>query len=634
MTDRTGNTRRLLGYVAPHWTSFAAATACGLVKFLAPVAMAWLVGKAVNVLTAEQAGTLDAARAWEEIRRLVMLGAAIAALTPIPTYLRNTFSYRATHRVVERLRCDVFAHLQRLSHSFFDANRSGALTSRLLADTETIVPFLNKVFVQAWMCLGMIAIVLGYFFSQSVRLGLLSLCLLPLQLAVQHAIGGRVRETAARARDEMAALSGDVQERLAAPAVVKSFGRERHEVDRFARRAEALFDVALRHARLGGVSEAVIYTLTLVGQLLVILLGGFLALSPGGGLSAGLLIQFVLMQNQLYSRLEFLVDMQLVAATALGATDRIFAMLDTEPEMRDRPGATDAPRFAGEIRFEDVVFSYPRAARRALDGLTVHAPARSTLALVGPSGGGKSTTIALLLRFYEWTSGRILVDGRDIREYTIASLRRQIGLVPQEPILFSGTIAENIRYGRLDATPEEVREAARQAYADEFIEKLERGYETVVGERGATLSGGQKQRIAIARVFLKDPAILLLDEATSALDSASERIVQDALERLMRDRTTLVVAHRLSTVRNAREIAVIEGGRVVESGDHEALLGRGALYAKLWRHQIERPDEASPARHRPELPELAGEGAALLLPAAPSPPARTDEPELTAETPG
>ena len=272
--------------------------------------------------------------------------------------------------------------------------------------------------------------------------------------------------------------------------------------------------------------------------------------------------QFVLMQGQLYMPFDWLNEMQVLLATALGATDRIFSIFDTEPEITDRPGALPAPHFTGEIRFEHVSFTYPGATQPVFTDLTLDVPARATVALVGSSGSGKTTVANLVNRFYEWQQGSIRIDGRDLRDYTIYSLRHQIGLVPQAPLLFSGTIADNILYGRPDASFAEVREAARLAYADEFIEKLENGYDSTIGERGMTLSGGQQQHISIARAFLKDPAILILDEATSSLDAESEHIVQLALENLMRNRTTLVIAHRLATIRHADLIAVIAHGRV------------------------------------------------------------------------
>ncbi|MHB9133028.1 MAG: ABC transporter ATP-binding protein [Armatimonadota bacterium] len=580
------NLLRLLAYVKPYWRSFAAATACGLVKFLTPVAIAWLIGAAVNVLTAVRMGTMSADAGWGQLRHFFWIGLGLALLAPIPVYLRSSLAARAVQEVINNLRCDLYAHIQKLSHSFFDANRSGSLTSRIIGDIEAIQPFIGKAFVQMWMSVGLILVVLVYFFSRNVFLGLLSVSLIPLQLLLQRAISWKVKENAKEIRDRLACLSGNTQEKLAASTIVKTFTREDDEVQRFSDDSASLVGLSVRNSRLNGMSEACNNLLKSLAQLMIILIGGYLALYHRDTVSIGLVIQFILMQGQLYTPFEWLNEMQLVIASALGASDRVFAIFDTEPEVANKPKAVKAPHFNGEIRFEHVVFSYPGAASSTLTDLSLVVPAHTTLALVGPSGGGKTTVTHLLNRFYEWEGGRISIDGREIQDYTIYSLRHQIGLVPQEPMLFSGTIEDNIWYGRPGATADEVREAARKAYAEEFIESLDDGYQTMLGERGMKLSGGQKQRIAIARTFLKDPAILVLDEATSALDSESERIVQLALEDLMRDRTTLIIAHRLSTVRHADQIAVIDAGRVVEIGCHDDLLRADGLYALLCRQQF------------------------------------------------
>ncbi len=583
---KPNNLLRLLVYIKPHWPIFAAATACGLIKFLSPTAINWAVGEAINALSDAGHGALSADAAWAKISRLALMGLGILLVSPLFVFLRSALGARAVQEVINRLRCDLYAHIQKLSHAFFDANRSGSLTSRIIGDVEMIQPFIGRAFVQVWMSIGLIAVVLWYFFSQSVFLGLLSLSLIPFQILVQRAIGWKVKENAKAIRDLLSMLSGNIQEKLAASTIVKTFTREEDEVQRFSDESSSLVGLSVSNARLNGISEAFNHALKMAAQLLVISVGGYVALYHGGGISVGLVIQFILMQGQLYMPFEWLNEMQLVIAAALGATDRIFTIIDTEPEVADAPGAKPAPHFVGDILIDTVTFSYPSAASPTLTDFTLHIPARTTTALVGPSGGGKTTVTHLLSRFYEWDTGRVLIDGHEVHNYTVYSLRAQIGLVPQDPILFSGTIEQNILYGRPDATPAEVRRAAEQAYALEFIEALDDGFDTLLGERGIRLSGGQKQRVAIARAFLKDPAILILDEATSALDSESERIVQQALEALMHDRTTIVIAHRLATVIRADQIAVIAAGRVAECGQHDALLERNGLYAMLCRQQF------------------------------------------------
>ncbi len=584
---KPSNLRRLLAYVKPHWPQYALATAAGLVKFLMPVAIAWLVGQAVDTLGSVNAGKMSNQAGWIEIKRLLLIGAGIVLASPIFVYWRSAVSARATQEVIKSLRCDLYAHIQKLSHSFFDSNRSGSLTSRIIGDTEMIQPFLGKAFVQIWLCIALISVVLTYFFSKSVYLGLLSVSLLPVQLLIQRKIGWRVKRNATAIRDHLARLSGSAQEKLAAATVVKAFTGEDEEIQRFSDDSNVLVGLGVKNSKLSGMSEASMNFVRYSTQLVVVLIGGHLALFHPGEITVGLLIQFILMQGQIYTPFEWLNEMQLITASALGATDRIFSIFDTEPEVADRPGAVRAPRFRGEIVLERVCFSYPTSDNLIFDRLDLVIPAKTTLALVGPSGGGKTTVTHLLNRFYELDSGRILIDGRDTCDYTIYSLRHQIGLVPQEPVLFSGTIAENILYGRPDASFEEVCDAARRAYAEEFIEEMEDGYETMLGERGVRLSGGQRQRISIARTFLKDPAIIVLDEATSALDSESERIVQQALEELTVERTTIVVAHRLSTIKNADQIAVVDQGRVIELGPHDALIAQGGLYARLCEQQFD-----------------------------------------------
>ena len=578
------NLWRLLAYVRPYWTSFAAATVCGLIKLLIPVAIMWVTGQCIDVLATTHGQAL--AVVWPRLWHYLLLGTGLMLVAPVPIYLRSAIGARAVQEVVRNLRCDLYAHMQKLSHSFFESNRSGSLTNRIIWDIESIQPFIGRAFVQMWMSIGLIVVVLGYFFSRSLILGSLSLALIPFQILIQRAIAWKVKKNAKSISDKLAHLAGSTQEKLGATTIVKAFTREDDEVQRFSDDTIALVELGAHNSRLNGLNEALMQLLRMTGQLLLIGVGGYLALTHTGKLTAGVVTQFVLMQGQLYMPFDWLNEMQVLLATALGATDRIFSIFDTEPEIADRPGATPAPHFAGEIRFEHVAFTYPGATHPVFTDLTLEVPARATVAIVGPSGSGKTTVTNLVNRFYEWQQGCIRIDGRDLRDYTIYSLRRQIGLVPQAPLLFSGTIADNILYGRPDATCEEVRAAARNAYADEFIEKLEDGYDSLIGERGMKLSGGQQQRISIARAFLKDPAILILDEATSALDAESEHIVQRALENLMRNRTTLVIAHRLATIRHADLIAVIDDARVSELGTHDSLMQHDGTYAALCRRQF------------------------------------------------
>lgn len=597
----------LMRYALPYKWHYLGAVLCGLYRFLMPVSIIWIFGQAVDVLSAVQAGRLAAAAAWTQIVHLFWLGAAIALFSPLPIYGRSILGAIASWQVVNNLRCDLYAHMQKLSHPFFDRNRSGALTSRVMSDVQTIQPFLKDIMLDLWINLGAITVILGYFFWRSWALGLLAILIVPLQVLVLRTIGRKVKRLARDIRDQLAYLAAETQQKLAAPTIVKTFTREDDEIAQFAEDSAQIASRGIQRARihaLGAMSTAVTGALA---PLLVILLGGRLGLFHAETLSLGLLVQFVMMQNRVYEPFAKLSEMQIVIADAMGALERIGEIFATAPEVADRPGAVSAPRFAGQIRFEHVAFAYGDPDRPVINDLSLEVPAKSVLALVGRSGSGKSTLASLLCRFYDVTGGRICIDGRDIRDYTVYSLRKQIGLVPQDPALFSGTVEANILYGRPDATAEEIRAAARRAYAHEFIEELPEGYQTMLGERGLKLSGGQRQRIAIARAFLKDPSILILDEATSSLDSESEAIIQQALTALMKDRTTIIIAHRLSTVLRADWIAVIEAGRLIEGGPHEKLIQAGGLYANLYRQQIH---SALPSAEMEQLGLFADRGMA------------------------
>ena len=578
--------KRLFRYIRPYWYLFVGATLFGVVKFISPLSIIWLFGEAIDVLNLAHAGTITPDEAWPKIVRLFAIGAGIALINPLPVFLRSYIGANASRRVIHDMRCDLYAHVQKLSHSFYDRNRSGSLTSRIITDVETIMPFLSVTLIQTWMNLAVIGTVMVYLFSRSVILGWLSVALIPVNILLVRMVGRKTKNIARQTRRQLSWLSGNTQERLAAQTIIKTFARENDEIQRFTDDSQALVSMGLRAATLAGINQAGTAALNTLAPLIVILVGGWLGLHRPETVSLGLLVQFVMMQAHIYSPFERISESFIVTATALGGLERIEEIFQTDPEVANQPNAISARDIKGDIQFQHVFFSYPnRESRAILKNFSVTVPAGQSLALVGPSGSGKSTVTHLLNRFYDVSDGCIRIDQRDIREYRVLSLRRRIGLVPQDPVLFSGSILDNILYGRPQAEMEEVRQAAENAYALEFIEDLPEGFDTLIGERGAILSGGQRQRIAIARTFLKNPPILILDEATSALDSASERYIQQALEKLMQNRTTIIVAHRLSTIRKANQIAVLDRGELIAIGTHEALLAAGGLYAHLCQEQ-------------------------------------------------
>jgi ABC-type multidrug transport system fused ATPase/permease subunit len=575
---------RLLGYVKPYWPAYVGSTLLGMLQQLCPLSIAWIFGEAVEVLSKVQAGDMAQEAGWGRILVLFATGSAIALIMPLPAYFRVTIGGRATHSTIRDIRCHLYAHVQKLSHSFFDRNRSGSLTSRIIGDVQLIQPFLGQALKIFWINLTTILCVLSFFFYKNWRLGLLSVCLLPIHLFVVTKISIKVKGLQKNMRRRLAWMSGNAQEKLAATTVVKAFTQETDETQRFADESQSLLHMGIKAVRLNALNNASTTFVSSLAPLLVILIGGRIGIFNPAAMSIGLIVQFLLMQNRIYTPFEQLTQAQIATANALGGMERVFEIFDTEPEIANKPGAVKAKNIKGEISFENVKFSYPTG-NPIIDDLSVHVPAKTSLALVGPSGSGKSTVARLLNRFYDVDAGCIMIDGKPISDYRVYSLRGKIGLVPQEPILFSGKILNNILYGRPDAEFEDVYEAARNANAYDFIMELQDGFETEIGERGLMLSGGQRQRIAIARAFLKNPPILILDEATSALDSESERVIQDALDRLMEDRTTVVIAHRLSTIRKADQIAVLDAGILTELGNHDELIARNGLYAKLCRQQ-------------------------------------------------
>jgi ATP-binding cassette, subfamily B, bacterial len=525
----------------------------------------------------EAGGLIDAYFAM-----LIVVVGVLAVASALRYYLVITLG----ERVVADLRTAVFRHLTRLDPAFFDQAKTGELVSRLTADTTQVKSAfgasISIALRNAFLFAG--AIVLMVFTSPKLSaLVLLAIPVIVLPLVVS---GRAVRRRSRTAQDRLADASAYAAEAVGAVRTMQAFGMESATAGRFAKAAEDAFEAARLSTTMRSLLTGTAIFLVSASVVGVLWYGAQDVLS--GTITAGRLSQFMLYAVFAASSLGQLSEVYGELAQAAGAAERLGEILAAEPAIKPpvRPKALPDPPL-GTVALEDVRFAYPtRAEQPAADGLTFAVASGERVALVGPSGAGKSTVFQLLLRFYDPQGGRVLVDGVSVTTVDPAALRARMALVPQEPTIFAASVLENIRYGRPDAGEEEVRNAAQLASADGFIRTLPQGYATLLGERGVTLSGGQRQRLAIARAILKDAPILLLDEATSALDAESERKVQGALDRLMEGRTTLVIAHRLATIRSADRILVMDRGRIVEEGSHEALLAEGGLYARLARLQF------------------------------------------------
>jgi len=561
-------------YVRPQWKIIAQAMVCTLMFTATWPVLAWLAGRMAELIGAGKVSALA---------ELTSFAAVVWVGQKLVQYGQDTLMAKAALSIALQLRKQAYAHLQHLSLSYFETMQTGDLAYRLTEDVDRIGEVVNKLFHEFVPNVLRLIAVLGYMIWVNWRLTLATLIIAPLLAVIIGWFGERLRKLSHRSQSQVSDLSGLIIEMLSGIRLVQAFAAEEYVIDRFSREAERNRQARYAMERLRASQYPVVGSLEALSMLSLLLLGGW-QISQGQLTGSGF-ISYVTAVALLFEPIATITSSYNEFKQGEASVDRIFDLLQLQPTIVEKPNAPMLAPVMGKVEFGNVTFSY-QPDRPVLQDLNLFVLPGEMIALVGASGAGKTTLVNLIPRFYDPQIGDIWVDGTNVRDVSLRSLRRQIGIVPQETTLFSGTIAENIAFGRLDFDLNAVKEAAKIANAHQFISQLSDGYDTWVGERGVNLSGGQRQRLAIARAVLLNPRILILDEATSALDSESESLVQEALERIMQGRTVFIIAHRLATVRRVDRILIVEKGRVVESGTHSELIAEGGRYARFYAQQF------------------------------------------------
>ncbi|HAR6881486.1 TPA: SAV1866 family putative multidrug efflux ABC transporter [Staphylococcus aureus] len=574
--------KRYLQFVKPYKYRIFATIIVGIIKFGIPMLIPLLIKYAIDGVINNHALTTD-----EKVHHLtIAIGIALfifVIVRPPVEFIRQYLAQWTSNKILYDIRKKLYNHLQALSARFYANNQVGQVISRVINDVEQTKDFILTGLMNIWLDCITIIIALSIMFFLDVKLTLAALFIFPFYILTVYVFFGRLRKLTRERSQALAEVQGFLHERVQGISVVKSFAIEDNEAKNFDKKNTNFLTRALKHTRWNAYSFAAINTVTDIGPIIVIGVGAYLAIT--GSITVGTLAAFVGYLELLFGPLRRLVASFTTLTQSFASMDRVFQLIDEDYDIKNGVGAQPIEIKQGRIDIDHVSFQYNDNEAPILKDINLSIEKGETVAFVGMSGGGKSTLINLIPRFYDVTSGQILIDDHNIKDFLTGSLRNQIGLVQQDNILFSDTVKENILLGRPTATDEEVVEAAKMANAHDFIMNLPQGYDTEVGERGVKLSGGQKQRLSIARIFLNNPPILILDEATSALDLESESIIQEALDVLSKDRTTLIVAHRLSTITHADKIVVIENGHIVETGTHRELIAKQGAYEHLYSIQ-------------------------------------------------